>query len=74
MIWVCLRTTLGDYERNHTEPNITLIKIAKYFSMTVDDLLKQQLSKCKKSIDLKVLAITVDPLNRQNIELVSVKA
>ncbi len=72
------RTTLGDYERNHTEPNIiTLCKIAKYFSMTVDDLLKQQLSEVQpKNLDrdLKVLAITVDPLNRQNIELVSVKA
>ena len=32
------RTTLGDYERNHTEPNInTLIKIEKYFNVGLDD-------------------------------------
>ena len=72
------RTTLGDYERNHTEPNIpTLIKIAKYFNIGLDDLLKHQLDELQpRSLDrdFKVLAVTVDAVNRQNIELVDVKA
>ncbi len=72
------RTTLGDYERNHTEPNInTLIKIAKYFNVGLDDLLRHQLDELQpRSLDrdFKVLAVTVDLGNRQNIELVDVKA
>lgn len=72
------RTTLGDYERNHTEPSITtLIKIAKYFNVGLDDLLKHQLDVLQpKSLDrdFKVLAVTVDSESRQNIELVDVKA
>ncbi|MEO5583577.1 MAG: LexA family transcriptional regulator [Saprospiraceae bacterium] len=72
------RTTLGDYERNHTEPNITtLCKIAGYFNVDLDDLLKHQMHQLQsKSMDrdFKVLAITVDPSNRQNIELVDVRA
>lgn len=72
------RTTLGDYERNHTEPNITtLIKIARYFNVGLDDLLKHQLDELQpRSLDrdFKVLAVTVDTGNRQNIEMVDVKA
>lgn len=72
------RTTLGDYERNHTEPNITMLcKIAQYFNVALDDLLKHQMCQLQgKSIDrdFKVLAVTVDSTNRQNIELVDVKA
>ncbi|MBK6814118.1 MAG: helix-turn-helix domain-containing protein [Saprospiraceae bacterium] len=72
------RTTLGDYERNHTEPNITMLcKIAGYFHVDLDDLLKHQLEQLHpKSLDkdFKILAITLDPANRQNIELVDAKA
>lgn len=72
------RTTLGDYERNHTEPNITMLcRIAGYFNVGLDDLLKHKMHQLQgKSTDrdFKVLAITVDPSNRQNIELVDVKA
>lgn len=72
------RTTLGDYERNHTEPNITMLcKIAQYFNVGLDDLLKHQMHQLQgKSTDrdFKVLAITVDAANRQNIELVDVRA
>jgi len=71
------RTTLGDYERNHTEPNITMLcKIAGYFHVDLDDLLKHQLEQLHpKSLDkdFKILAITLDPANRQNIELVDAK-
>jgi len=73
------RTTLGDYERAHTEPNVeTLILLADYFKTPVDDLLKVKLRlkdyEIIRNKDMRVLAITVDSENRQNIELVDSKA
>jgi DNA-binding XRE family transcriptional regulator len=73
------RTTLGDYERGKTEPNIeTLINIATYFNVKVDDLLRSNLShqdlEILRNKDMRVLAISVDQENRQNIELVDRKA
>ncbi len=73
------RTTLGDYERGKTEPNIeTLIKIAEYFDVKVDDLIRENLShqdlEILRNKDMRVLAISVDSENRQNIELVDKKA
>jgi DNA-binding XRE family transcriptional regulator len=73
------RTTLGDYERGKTEPNIeTLIKIAAYFHVKVDDLITSNLShqdlEILRNKDMRVLAISVDQDNRQNIELVDGKA
>lgn len=73
------RTTLGDYERNHTEPNIDMLgKMARYFNVRLDDLLQHRMDQLKSTDavdrDLKILAITVDQHQRQNIELVDVKA
>lgn len=73
------RTTLGDYERGHTEPNLeTLLKVAGYFRCSVDDLITKKLWHKDLEVisqsDFKVLAITVDSLNRQNIEYVAAKA
>lgn len=73
------RTTLGDYERGKTEPNIaTLVKLSQYFKIDLDNLLKKDLSKGKLKItntrSFKVLAITVDRNNKENIELVRSKA
>ncbi len=73
------RTTLGDYERNHTEPSVDMLaKIARYFNVGLDDLLIHQMDQLDPSRltdrDLKILAITVDSQNRQNIELVDTKA
>jgi transcriptional regulator with XRE-family HTH domain len=73
------RTTLGDYERGHTEPNLeTLVRMARYFKLTIDDLLTDKLWHRDLEVinqsDFKVLAITVDSLNRQNIEYVAAKA
>ncbi len=73
------RTTLGDYERGHTEPNVqTIVQIAQFFEVAIDDLLTTKLWHRELEVinqgDLKVLAITVDHENRQNIELVSAKA
>lgn len=73
------RTTLGDYERGKTEPNIgMLIKLSDYFDVRVDDLLRKNLShqdlEILKNKDFRVLAITVDHENKGNIELVDTKA
>jgi transcriptional regulator with XRE-family HTH domain len=73
------RTTLGDYERGNTEPNIaTLIKLADFFKLKIDDMLRKNLShqdlEILKNKDLRVLAITVDDQNEGNIELVETKA
>ncbi len=73
------RTTLGDYEREETEPNIAmLIKMSQFFDVQVDDLIKSNLSLGKyeilKNQMMKVLAISVDDQNEGNIELVDSKA
>ena len=73
------RTTLGDYEREKTEPNIQmLIKMSRHFDIELEHLLTADLSnenlEVVKSDTLKVLAITVDSHNEGNIELVDTKA
>ena len=73
------RTTLGDYERGKTEPNISmLIKMATYFDVKVDELVKEDLShsdyEVLKTKVMRVLAISVDSDNEGNIELVDTKA
>ncbi len=73
------RTTLGDYERGHTEPNVDmLIKLAQHFQVSIDALLTQKLWHRDLVIinnpDFKVLAISVDEKNRENIEFVNAVA
>lgn len=73
------RTTLGDYEREKTEPNIsTLLEIANYFDIKVDQLIGEDLSLEEYQImstgNFKILAISVNDLNEGNIELVDSKA
>lgn len=73
------RNTLGDYERGKTEPTIQgLIRIADYFKISVDELLKVKIShqdyEIIRSKDLRVLAISVDKNNEDHIDLVETKA
>lgn len=73
------RTTLGDYERGYTEPNVvTLIKLSELFDIHLDALMKTDLSLKELEIirnkDFRVLAISVDNHDRSNIELVDTKA
>ena len=73
------RTTLGDYERSKTEPNIAmLIKMSKHFDVIVDELINKDLSHSEyevlKNKVMRVLAITVNDENEGNIELVDSKA
>ena len=73
------KTTLGDYERGRYEPAIaTLISISDYFDVSIDDLLKRDLRiddfEILRNKDMRVLAITVDNEDRENIEFVDTKA
>ena len=73
------RSSLSDYERGHTQVSIeNLIKLSDIFDVTIDELLKSNLSHRDLEIirnrDLRVLAISVDADNNSNIELVETKA
>ena len=73
------KTTLGDYERGKYEPSIaTLIHLAQYFNVSLDDLLLKDLKhedyEIIRNKDLRVLAITMDNEGKENIELVDTKA
>lgn len=73
------RTTLGDYERGKTEPNLEmLIKMSKKFDVPIHNLILSDLSfnelEVARNQDLRVLAITIDKDNNENIEFVNTKA
>lgn len=73
------RTTMGDYERGHTEPNIkSMVKMANFFKVSLDELLRSDLSNEKMHLGLhdqmKVLTITTDKESRHQVELVETKA
>lgn len=73
------RSSLSDYERGHTEPDIErLIKLSEIFSVSLDDLIRTNVSHQEleviKNPDFRVLAISVDAHNKSNIELVQTKA
>src|SRR5690606_24422465 len=72
------RTTLGDYERGHTEPNIEILsKIAEKFELSLDSFIREKIEYQQLEIasgpQFKVLAITVNDDNQGNIELVDTK-
>ncbi|HPT02440.1 MAG TPA: LexA family transcriptional regulator [Bacteroidales bacterium] len=84
------RPTLSGYENGVAEPGIELLMaFSDYYKISVDTLLKQdlsalpesQLSQLERGFDvfikgsaLRVMATTVDSKNRENIELVPQKA
>ncbi len=84
------RSTLSGYENAVAQPSInTLIVLSEYFNVSIDTLVKinlsklseSQLSEIEKGYDvfvsgsrLRVLATTVDSRNDENIELVPEKA
>lgn len=72
------RTTLSAYERDFVEPNIDLLKrFGSFFKVQIDDLvsfnIEEKLAQTNNN-PLKVLAISVDSENNNNIELVNAKA
>ncbi|MFC2121592.1 XRE family transcriptional regulator, partial [Bacteroidota bacterium] len=84
------RSTLSGYENEVAEPNFeTLLVFSKYFHVSIDTLIKIDLSQQSESMlsqiehgydvyvsggKLRVLATTVDGENNENIELVPEKA
>ena len=84
-----IRTTLSGYEKNVQPPFKVLIKISDYFNVSLDALIKYdlsalsefQLSQIEKGFDvditgskLRLLTISVDSEGKENIEMVPVKA
>lgn len=73
------RTTWNGYELGKTEPNIEmLIRLSEHFKVNIDSLLTKNLRhedmETMRNDDLRILAISVDSDDRQNIELVDARA
>ncbi|MEH0157566.1 XRE family transcriptional regulator [Limibacter armeniacum] len=82
------RKNISAYEQGSEARYDTLIKIANYFNIAIDDLMNKDLaaeaiekSATKKEVEealkgakMRVLSITVDQDNKENVELVPQKA
>lgn len=75
------RASVGAYEEDRAEPKYELLKkIAEYFDLTMDELAndiiddKWKPTPRSNASNLRVLSVTVDQQDRENIELVPVKA
>lgn len=73
------RTTWSGYELGKVEPNIGMLqRISQFFDQSIDRLLNQRVDfddlEIARDQNLRVLAITMDQDQRQNIELVNSKA
>ncbi|MCK5372179.1 MAG: helix-turn-helix transcriptional regulator, partial [Cyclobacteriaceae bacterium] len=80
------RSLLGAYEEGRADPRISnLLKFAEIFNLSVDQLIGTDLAVKNSSVtdegniqqartNLRVLSITVDKNDRENIELVPQKA
>ncbi|ARS37769.1 XRE family transcriptional regulator [Pontibacter actiniarum] len=77
------RSLVGAYEEGRAEPKLsTLVNVAKLFSVSLDDLVTRDLQRegaaggadRSSGGNLRVLAITVDQDEKENIELVPYKA
>ncbi|WP_353134023.1 LexA family transcriptional regulator [Pseudopedobacter sp.] len=75
------RSLVGAYEEDRAEPKYDLLKkIAEYFEISIDDFINEKINdkwspKPKGDpSNLRVLSITVDKDDKENIEFVPVKA
>ncbi|GAB2793950.1 hypothetical protein GCM10027275_43670 [Rhabdobacter roseus] len=74
------KSTLAAWEAGRAKPSFDdLLRLAEYFTISTDDLLKRDLAKelsrpWIKEDNLRVLVTTVDRDNAENIEFVPVKA
>ncbi len=75
------RSTYRDYENGSNEPSLSVLQnIATYFAVSIDTLLGKDLSKetaadqAPLDQDFRVLAVSVDANEKENIEFVPVKA
>jgi len=73
------RSLVGAYEEERAEPKYELLKkIAQFFEVSVDDFIKETInekwvSRAPKG-NLRILSITVDKDDNENIEMVPLKA
>ena len=85
MLFRSKRSLLGAYEEGRAEPGLNyLLKMSKIFDVPVDDLISEDLTDpqkqkevFKKDIEgkkLRILSITVDKDDNENIQLVPQKA
>lgn len=75
------RASVGAYEEDRAEPKYELLrKIARFYELTMDELVNDVVDEKwrpqpkSNASNLRVLSITVDGDERENIELVPVKA
>lgn len=75
------RSLIGAYEEDRAEPKYDLLKkIAEYFDLTIDEFINEQITESWKpklkgqGSNLRILSISVDSSDNENIELVPVKA
>ncbi|MEE1885540.1 XRE family transcriptional regulator [Pedobacter flavus] len=75
------RSLVGAYEEDRAEPKYELLKkIAEYFELSIDEFINEEINDQWKSkpksqgSNLRVLSISIDKNDNENIELVPVKA
>src|SRR5690606_10512195 len=75
------RASVGAYEEDRAEPKYELLKkIADFYDITMDELVNDVINDKWKptpksnASNLRILSVTVDGEDRENIEMVPVKA
>lgn len=75
------RSLVGAYEEDRAEPRYDLLKkFAEFYKLSMDELINEKITEKWKpkqkadAKDVRVLSISVDAEDRENIELVPVKA
>lgn len=75
------RSLVGAYEEDRAEPKYELLKkVAEYFDLTIDEFINEEISdKWKPKLksqgsNLRILSISVDQNDNENIEMVPLKA
>jgi transcriptional regulator with XRE-family HTH domain len=72
------RSLVGAYEEERAEPKYDLLKIiAAFFDISIDDFIKETITEKwqpKPKGNLRILSISVDKEDNENIEMVPVKA
>tara|TARA_B110000014_G_C20095950_1_gene574456 strand:- start:272 stop:1036 length:765 start_codon:yes stop_codon:yes gene_type:complete len=76
------RSLVGAYEEGRSDPRLSnLLKMCEVFSISLDNILKKDVSTLpegqylkNEDQNVKVLSITVDKIGKENIELINQKA
>ncbi len=76
------RSLVGAYEEGRSDPRLSnLLKMCEVFSISLDNILKKDVSNLpegqylkNEDQNVKVLSITVDKIGKENIELINQKA